>query len=341
MRASRLFMIVTLLQARGKVTAGELAETCEVGLRTIYRDIDALSLAGVPVYSDRGPEGGYRLLDGYRTQLNGLSGREAEALFLTGLAGPAADLGLGAIMAGAQNKLMAAIPARLREGAEQMRARFHLDASAWFDQREQPPHLQAVAAAVWSQNVIQIRYQSWKARQERRLNPLGLVLKGGAWYLVADLNGRVLTYRIARILDLQVLDQGFERPTDFDLARHWQASADRLANDLHANQAIVRLSPAGQKMLEVFITPFAGALTRLEDAVDAQGWRIAVIPVGSVRQATADILRFGSEIEVLAPPELRRNIVETIAAMASIYRSEDSVLGSEELLPADDRCGSG
>src|SRR5260221_11669649 len=160
MRASRLLSSLTTLQARGLTTAEALAEECGVSLRTIYRDIDALSAAGIPVLSERGAEGGYRLLDGYRTQLNGLSEKEAEALFLTGLSGPAADLGLGAVMAAAQNKLLSAMPAQLRAGAEQMRARFHLDAPAWFAQAERPRHLPLVADAVWMQRLIRIRYQS-------------------------------------------------------------------------------------------------------------------------------------------------------------------------------------
>ncbi|MGF6904476.1 helix-turn-helix transcriptional regulator [Paraburkholderia sp. GAS348] len=132
MRASRLLSILMTLQARGRVSAQSLADECAVSLRTIYRDIDALSAAGVPVQSERGAEGGYRLLDGYRTRLNGLSSQEAEALFLAGLPGPVQALGLGAVMAGAQTKLLAALPVELRSTAERMRSRFHLDAPAWF-----------------------------------------------------------------------------------------------------------------------------------------------------------------------------------------------------------------
>src|ERR1700735_1159614 len=160
MRASRLLSILTTLQARGRVTAQMLADACEVSLRTIYRDIDALSEAGIPVYSERGAEGGYRLLDGYRTRLNGLSRAEAEALFLTGLPGPAALLGLGSILAGAEMKLLAALPADLRRSAENMRARFHLDAPAWFGDLEHPAALRDLAASVWNQSPLRMRYQS-------------------------------------------------------------------------------------------------------------------------------------------------------------------------------------
>src|SRR5215203_3190865 len=150
MRASRLLSILTTLQARGQVTAPELAEACEVSVRTIYRDIDALAAAGVPVYADRGAEGGYRV------RLNGLSQPEAEALFMTGLPGPAAALGLEPAMLAAQTKLMAALPASLRPNAGRMQERFHLDAPNWFGEAEQPKHLRGIAGALLRENLIEI-----------------------------------------------------------------------------------------------------------------------------------------------------------------------------------------
>ena len=321
MRASRLFSILTTLQAHGRVTATALAQECEVSVRTIYRDIDALSAAGVPVYSERGSEGGYRLLDGYRTRLNGLTAREAEALFMIGLAGPAADLGLGPVMMAAQTKLLSAVPVQFRAGAEQMRARFHLDAPAWFTQGETPAHLPLVAGAVWDQRPIRIRYRSWKAERHRTLDPLGLVLKSGAWYLVGHIEGAARTYRIARILELEVLDQRFERPAAFDLEAYWREGTQRLEADLHRNQARIRLSPWGQKMLEPFTTPFVRDATRFEDEADADGWRVAILPVGSIAQACVDLLRFGREAEVLEPPELRARMAEIVGGMSRLYEA--------------------
>jgi predicted DNA-binding transcriptional regulator YafY len=320
MRASRLLCILTTLQARGRATATELATASRVSLRTIYRDIDALSSAGIPVYSERGCDGGYRLLDGYRTQLNGLSAKEAEALFMTGLAGPAADLGLGTVMAAAQNKLLSAMPPQFRAGAEQMRARFHLDAPAWFAQAEQPTHLPFVADAVWAQRLIRIRYQSWKAEKNRIVEPLGLVLKGGAWYLVGRVEGDARTYRISRILDLAVLDRRFDRPKVFDLAAYWQASTQRLEAELHQNLATIRLSPWGVKMLEALTSPYVRAATRISPEADADGRRTAVMPVGSIRQACVDLLKFGVDAEVLEPPELRAKMAEVALGMSMIYR---------------------
>jgi len=321
MRASRLLSILTTLQARGHVTATMLARECEVSVRTIYRDIDALSAAGVPVYSERGSEGGYRLLDGYRTRLNGLTAREAEALFMIGLAGPAADLGLGSVMMAAQAKLLSAVPVQFRAGAEQMRSRFHLDAPAWFAQAEAPTNLPLVAGAVWEQRPIRIRYRSWKAEKHRTLDPLGLVLKSGAWYLVAHIEGAARTYRIARILDLEVLDQRFERPAAFDLEAYWRDGTQRLEADLHRNQARIRLSPWGQKMLEPLTTPFVRDATRFEGDADADGWRVAILPVGSIAQACVDLLRFGRDAEVLEPPELRAAMSEIVGGMSRLYET--------------------
>ncbi|MBR1219848.1 YafY family transcriptional regulator [Bradyrhizobium sp. U87765 SZCCT0131] len=319
MRASRLLTILTTLQARGRVTAKTLADECEVSLRTIYRDVDALSAAGIPVYSERGSEGGYRLLDGYRTRLNGLSAREAEALFMTGLSGPAADLGLGAVMAAAQTKLLAAMPVELRAGAERVRARFHLDAPGWFGEAEQPAHLTAIANAVWEQRALQIRYRSWKAEKHRRIEPLGIVLKGGSWYVAGQVGTSVRIYRIARIRELAMLDERFERPESFDLATFWADSTQRLGEELHSNRATVRLSPMGVKLMEMLLSPLVrnGAVIAAE--ADADGWRVVTLPVGSERQAAAELMSFGPEAEVLAPQALRLRIAALAAELVRLY----------------------
>ncbi len=320
MRASRLFSILTTLQARGQITAPELAEACEVSVRTIYRDIDALAAAGVPVYADRGAEGGYRLLDGYRVRLNGLSQPEAEALFMAGLPGPAAALGLDGAMVAAQTKLMAALPANLRPNASRMQQRFHLDAPGWFGEAEEPKHLRTIASSVLRENLIEIRYRSWKAEKRRRVAPLGLVLKGGSWYLAGLVDGSVRTYRVARVLNCLALDEPFVRPDKFDLAAYWHASTERLEAELHPNQATIRLSPLGVKLFNVLSHPYVRTRMRIEEEADADGWRIAVIPVGkTVWHAATELLRLGAEVEVLEPSELRNKIAEMTGAMAARY----------------------
>ena len=325
MRASRLLSILTTLQARGRVTAPELAEACEVSVRTIYRDIDALAAAGIPVYADRGAEGGYRLLDGYRVRLNGLSPPEAEALFMAGLPGPAAALGLDAAMMAAQTKLMAALPAHLRPNAGRMQERFHLDAPGWFGEAEEPRHLRAIAGALMRETLIEIHYRTWKAEKRRSVAPLGLVLKGGSWYLAGQVDGSVRTYRVARILGCTVLERHFDRPADFDLAAYWQAATLRLEAELHPNVATVRLSPLGVTLLDALSQPYVKTRTRLDEAADVDGWRIAMVPIGkTVWHAAAELLRLGAEAEVLQPAELRDKMAELTQAMAARYQSSQA-----------------
>ncbi len=320
MRASRLLSILTTLQARGQVTAPELAEACEVSVRTIYRDMDALSAAGIPVYADRGAEGGYRLLDGYRVRLNGLSQPEAETLFMAGLPTAAAALGLDGASAAAQTKLMAALPDTLRPDARRMQQRFHLDAPGWFGEAEEPTHLRVIANAVLRERLIEIGYQSWKGKKHRRIAPLGLVLKGGSWYLAGLVDDSVRTYRIARVLSCTLLEAGFDRPDAFDLAAYWSASIERLEADLHPNTATIRLSPIGLKLFDALSHPYVKARARIEDAAGADGWRIAVIPIGKTPgHAASDLMRLGSEAEVIEPIELRETMVEMTRAMADRY----------------------
>lgn len=326
MRASRLLSILTSLQARGRVTAPELAEACEVSVRTIYRDIDALSAAGIPVYAERGAEGGFRLFDSYRVKLNGLSLTEADALCLAGLPGPAAALGLDGAMSAARAKLLAALPARLRASATRMQGRFHLDAPAWFGEAEEPRHLRAIYDALLGNRRLEIRYQSWKAEKRRRVAPLGLVLKGGSWYLAGqvdnDVGGSIRTYRVARILDCAVLGEDFARPADFDLAAYWRGATERLEAEMHPREATVRLSPFGVRLLEALTQPYVKARLRIADDADANGWRTATIPIGTTDwHAATELLRLGPEAEVLAPQALRARMAELAQAMAERYRA--------------------
>lgn len=317
MRASRLLSILTTLQAKGHVTAQALADECEVSLRTIYRDVDALSVAGIPIYSERGSSGGYRLLDGYRVRLNGISPAEADSLFLFGLTRQAGDLGLGAVAASARTKLLAALPEAMRPSA--MRTRFHLDAPTWFSEGETLVLLPLVADAVWNERPIRMHYQSRTAATERRVEPLGIVLKGGAWYLVAQDNGTARTYRISRIGELDVLDERFEYPTAFDLQTYWTESSRRYEAEIHPNRAEVRLSPRGIEMMKAFLTPAVLAEAIVSEKADAQGWWHVTFSVGSIAHASMEILRFGADAEVLGPPVLRSEMAKIVSILAKVY----------------------
>ncbi|MFJ7203845.1 helix-turn-helix transcriptional regulator [Streptomyces sp. NPDC098789] len=325
MKSSRLLSILLLLQTRGRMTAARLAEELEVSVRTVYRDIDALLAAGVPLRADAGHDGGYRLLEGYRTRLTGLNADEAEALFLTGVPGPAAELGLGTSLAAAQLKLRAALPPELRAQADRMRSRFHLDAPGWYARDTGVPFLPQVADAVWRSRVIEVRYRRWKAPTDvdRRLEPYGLVLKAGRWYLVAGPGPGARTYRVDQILELSVASEGFEPPADFDLAAHWAEARVGFHARLHRGEAVVRISARGAAALE------GAAATALAETGTPEegGWTRAVLPIESVDHAHGTFLALGAEVEVLAPPELRARIATTVAELARRYGAWPNTAG--------------
>jgi len=318
MRASRLVSILLLLQARGRLTANQLAEELEVSVRTIYRDADSLHAAGIPLYGDAGHRGGYQLLDGYRTRLTGLSPDEAKALTLAGLPGPAAELGLGSVLAAAQLKVRAALPAALAEQVGQVQARFHLDVSGWYATADEVPFLPAVADAVWRGRALQVRYRRWAAPTDvdRRLEPYGLVLKAGRWYLVAGSSGhRPRTYRVDQILDLTELTEEFGIPESFNLAAYWQTSTTEFLDQLHRADATVRLAPAGIARLS---GPAAEAVART-GVEEPDGWTRAVLPIESIDHACRGYLALGPEVEVLAPPQLRTKLAAAARATAALY----------------------
>ncbi|MYW62663.1 WYL domain-containing protein [Streptomyces sp. SID8379] len=318
MKAGRLVSILLLLQTRGLMTAAQLAAELEVSVRTVYRDVEALHAAGVPLYGDAGHAGGYRLLDGYRTRLTGLTTAEAEALFLSGAPGPAADLGLGPVLAAAQLKVRAALPTELRAHADRISARFHLDAPGWYADEDTTEHLPAVAAAVWERRVLHVTYRRWREPTdvERRLEPYGLVLKAGRWYVVARADGAgPRTYRVDQILQLRCTQDEFAPPDDFDLAAYWQAYQDDFHRRLHTGEAVVRLAPGAADRL----SGAAARAARTTGRAEPDGWTRAVLPVESQDRAHDDFLRLGADIEVLEPAALRDRIAATAAALARLY----------------------
>jgi predicted DNA-binding transcriptional regulator YafY len=328
MRASRLVSIILLLQARGRMTAAQLAVELEVSVRTIYRDVGALHAAGIPLYGDAGLAGGYQLLDGYRTRLTGLTAAEAEALALAGMPGPAAELGLGGLLAAAQLKLDAALPAEMRGRAARVRERFHLDAPGWYYDGDSVPHLSAVADAVWEQRRIEILYRRWRAPTDvtRRLDPHGIVLKAGKWYLVGRSHGRghggMRTYRVSQILDLTVLPERFERAEDFDLAAYWAEGITEFRAGLYQGEATIRLSPAGRDRLAVlYNADTVRAVSATASQPDGAGWITATVSIESVENAETEFLRLGADIEILAPRELRSRLSAVARSLATLYPS--------------------
>lgn len=319
MRASRLLSILMILQTRGLTSAEALSEELEVSVRTIYRDIDQLSAAGVPVYAETGRNGGFALLEGWRTRLTGLTAPEARALFFSGLPGPAGELGLGDEAAQAELKLLAALPKDWQEEAQRMSSRFHLDPKGWFQPGYKPEFLKAVADAVWSETRLRIRYESWTGVGDRVVEPLGLVLKAGFWYLVARRDGLFRTYRLSQILQLEAIEERFERPKDFDLPAHWAEATVAFERDIYRSTARVRASAIGRYRLRGISDAVREAVDAAVIEPDADGWAEFEVPIEEITWATRDMTRIGDEIEVLSPPELRERMAAIARRLAGFY----------------------
>ena len=309
MRASRLVSLLLLLQTRGRMNAAELARELEVSERTVHRDVDALSAAGIPIYAERGPHGGVQLVEGYRTRLTGMTAEEAEALFLSGLSGPAAELGLGTVMAAAQLKVLAALPGELRVRASRLVERFYLDAAGWFHQGDEVEHLATVAEAVWNARRLRVAYDRGDRVVERLVDPLGLVLKGGIWYLVGRVDEQMRTYRISRVREAEVTEVAIDRPAGFDLASHWQESIAAYEREIDRTELTVRVRPERVSDLPPVLGDDLADITPLDEA-DPDGWTRLRLLVVWPNEAAGRLLGLGEDLELLAPPELRKRIVE-------------------------------
>ena len=318
MRASRLVSLLLLLQTRGHRTAAELAEELEVSVRTVYRDVQALAESGVPIYAERGPGGGVRLVDGYRTRLTGLTSDEAEALFLSGVPGPAAELGLGTVVTAARLKVLAALPPELRTRAGRVAERFHLDAPGWWQQADPVPCLGELANAVWETRSVTVRYRRDDRVERRPLDPLGLVLKGGVWYLVAVSKGEPRTFRVSRVEAVEPGDR-FERPEGFGLAAFWTESTARFEAETPSVAITVRVDPSALPSLERSIGRAAAATLVMPGRPDPDGWLRVRFRHESLEAAFFDLLPRINTVEVLAPPSLRAKLAEAGRELAARY----------------------
>lgn len=332
MRASRLLSILILLQIRTRLTAEALAAEFGVSVRTIYRDIDELSASGVPVFADRGPGGGFQLVDGYRTKLTGLARDEADAVLMIGLPKLAHDLGMGQAASRARDKLLAALPQEMTTGAGRLGSRFHLDPVEWYREAESTPFLPALAEAVLDDRVVQLSYESWSGIRDWQVAPLGLVLKSGTWYAVVQSRGRSgderqMTFRVANIRSLHVLDEAFKRPKGFDLAQHWAESLSRFEASLRPHRANLLLRDEGCKRLGE-AGAYAAAAVRAAGKPDKQGWRRVSLPIESAAQAARLLLSLGPTVRVIGPPELKAEFASTIRAVLAIQ--QDKKIGAPD-----------
>jgi predicted DNA-binding transcriptional regulator YafY len=320
MRASRLVNLLLLLQSRGGMTAAQLAEELEVSVRTIHRDVDELSAAGVPVFAERGPLGGIRLVDGYRTRLTGMTPDEAEALFLAGLPGPAAQLGLGTVVAAAQLKVMAALPPELRSRASRLVQRFHLDAAGWFQANEEVPHLATLSTAVWEGRKVAVEYHRGDDVVSRTLEPVGLVLKGGVWYVVAVVEGQLRTYRASRVVEATLLDEPVDRPDDFDLAAFWVESSAAYERDQPSVVVDVRVrEEEAWRLNQVFGRGTVAGGERVEET-DHPGTVRLRVRLGYPDEVPGLLLAVGHDVDVLGPPEIREKVAVLANRIADRYR---------------------
>lgn len=317
-RADRLLILLLLLQTRGRVTAQALAKRLEVSERTIYRDLQALSLAGVPVYAERGPGGGWQLLEDYRTNLTRLTEAEVNTLFMSGIAGPIADLGLGKAGEDALLKLLAALPSMYRRKAEQARERIYLDAAGWFHREEEVPYLQIVQEAVWQDRRLRLSYpRSDCDVAERVVDPYGLVAKASVWYLVAASAGEMRVFRVSRIHAAEVMEETFRRPTDFDLRAFWAQWCMEFETSLYRYPVKLRVAPGAVPELTHVFGDWVQTLIKQAASPDDEGWITLSLMFEGLPQARARLFALGSMVEVLEPVELRKSMVDLATQIAS------------------------
>jgi predicted DNA-binding transcriptional regulator YafY len=271
----------------------------------VHRDVESLAAAGVPVEAVRGPTGGYRLAGGYRTRLTGMTADEAEALFAAGMPGPAAELGLGGELAAARLKLLAALPSELQERATRASRLFHLDTRGWFRNEDRVPHLPALSSAVWSGCRVRIRYREGPRVVQRTVDPLGLVLKGGAWYLIARRSAGMRVYRVSRVAAVRALGDSFERPAGFELTAFWDEWSRAFEQSRARVEVRVRVSDDVRRYLP--------GEQRIQDDGSV------VVAFENLGAAYRELLRFGVDVEVIAPAELRDRVAETGREIAALY----------------------
>ncbi|MFJ5234372.1 helix-turn-helix transcriptional regulator [Kitasatospora sp. NPDC088391] len=357
MRAARLIRMALLLQSAPGLTAAEVGRELGVSGRTVIRDVQALQEAGVPVVAERGRAGGYRLAPGHRTRLTTLRPSEAETLYLSGLPGALRDLGLSDAADTARLKLSATLLPSLRAAAESSVRRFHLDAPAWFREPSAPELLPELARAVRADLAVELAYArpGREPGPARRVEPYGLVLKAGVWYLVGRVGdapdgagdagggagegaggtgegagGAFRSYRADRITVLRTLPDGpFTRDPAFELAAYWQEQRARFALSLLRAAVTVRLSPEGARRLPE-VTDRAAAERALAAAPppDRTGRVTLDLAVESEEIAFAELAALGAEAEVLAPPALRTRFARRARELAALYGNEPE--GSDE-----------
>jgi predicted DNA-binding transcriptional regulator YafY len=311
MKSDRLISLLLLLQARSPRSARELSETLEVSMRTVYRDVEALSFAGVPVYAERGSAGGILLAEGYRQAITQFSTDELHALFLAA-ADPLTELGVSGHK-GALHKLAGALPDLQRRAAEQARQRILLDHNKWYRAQQPGPLLAALRRAVWDDRRVRIHYRDRNGTPtERVVDPLGLVSKAGIWYLIArQENGEMRTFRAERILQADELPAQFTRPADFDLEAHWRSSMSAVERPVDTYDVLLFVAHDELEM----ITGFYETQVVSEEP---DGKTVRVRFPGQ-RVALWQVAGWGARVRAIDPPDLRTALIEHAHEMLRAY----------------------
>jgi predicted DNA-binding transcriptional regulator YafY len=316
MRADRLLSLLMLLQVHRRITARELSRRLEVSERTIHRDMEALCMAGIPVLAERGVGGGWSLLEEYRTNLTGLTESEIQSLFLARPSSLLADLGLRKASEAALLKLSTVLPVMHRQDAEYVSQRIHIDATSWHGRAEAVPVLPILQQSIWKERKVSFLYPRHDLLAERQADPLGLVAKGSTWYLVAAVEDQIRTYRVARIQDVQILEQACVRPLAFDLEAYWIQSSNDFKAGLRGYAVMLRTTSEGMERIYETGNPY-----HAEPGVAIDGWVQLQLRFDTSAAACAYILSLGTLVEVLEPLELREQIIQLATNVLAHYRS--------------------
>ena len=312
MRSERLLRLLMILQAVGRISVKELSRRLEVSSRTVQRDLEALCMAGIPLYAERGHAGGWQLSEGYRTSLTGMNRRELLSLLLGGTESIAGDLNLKSSLRSAREKLFASVPAPYRQTLYEFQERIHVDGAGWFSSGEELPFLTPLQEAVFSGKQVLARYAS---SDERILHPLGLVIKGRIWYVVALHETQVRSYRVSRFTDVRLLSVDGQRPANFDLASYWQSSLTEFRSRLPEFHACIRLPRSLLKELRrrpyVHLPPF-------EDEGDGAYLKVDV-RFDTLQVAAEAVLQYAPEIEVVSPEPLKFEVKRRMESWLSLY----------------------
>lgn len=321
MRGDRLLSVLMLLQSRRRMSASALGRELEVSTRTIYRDIEALSTAGVPIYAEPGRQGGFALLDSYRTDLTGLTEGEVRALFMLSIPAPLVRLGISQELKSALLKLSAALPDSRRATEERVRQRMHLDSTWWQQQGEEVPHLHILYQAVWQDRRVELRYPVLPGLEiEQTVDPYGLVAKAGVWYLVCKHNEQVHVHRVAHLLAAHLAEEHFTRRAGFDLPAFWALWCAEQEGRQARCAVVARFAPGFLPNLTHYLGEEARQDLTRPNPPDADGWVRLELSFESIEEARRKLLPLGGGVEVLSPRPLRASMADFGEQIASMYR---------------------